>query len=115
MTSRRIAGPAALLVLALCLLLAPAAQAKTCKVGNSRDYGTTYVLKISVKGASCAAGKRQIRAYHDCRPGKKGRCPSVSGYACSERRFNAIPQSYDADVTCTKGSKRVTHRYTQYT
>lgn len=73
------------------------------------------MLKISVKGVSCASGKALIRAYHGCRPGKKGRCARIQGYSCTERRFNAIPISYDSDVTCTKGDKRVTHRYTQFT
>jgi hypothetical protein len=73
------------------------------------------VLKIEVKGVSCAAGKALVRAYHDCRPGQKGRCARVGGFTCSERRFNAIAQSYDSDVTCRKGDRRVTHRYTQYT
>ena len=115
MTTRLAAGSVALLALALLLLVAPAAHAKGCKVGNDRSYGTTYVLKIGVDGVSCKAGKALIRAYHDCRPGKKGRCARVSGYRCSERRFNAIPTSYDSDVTCTKGSDEVTHRYTQFT
>ena len=115
MSSRLIAGAVALAAAGLLLLVAPAAQAKPCKVGNDRSYGTTYVLKIGVKGVSCRSGKALIRAFHDCRPGKKGRCPRVSGYSCTERRFNAIPTSYDSDVTCTKGSRKVTHVYTQFT
>ena len=59
-------------------------------------------------------GKQLIKAYHDCRPGKKGKCARVSGYSCSERRFNH-PESYDSDVTCKKGAKQVTHTYTQFT
>ena len=93
---------------------APAA-AKSCDVGNTRGYGTTYVIEIGVKGVSCAKGKSVIRAYHACRPGKSGKCARVSGYACTEKRFNKSPQSYDSDVTCKKGGKRVTHTYTQFT
>ena len=115
MSSRLAAGVVALAAACLMLLVVPAAQARSCKVGNDRSYGTTYVLKITVKGVSCRSGKALIRAFHDCRPGKKGRCASVSGYRCTERRFNAIPTSYDSDVTCTKGAKKVTHRYTQFT
>jgi hypothetical protein len=103
-------------VAALAVLIAPAAApAKSCGVGNSRSYGTTYVLTISVKGVSCAKGKRVIRAFHACRPGKAGKCPHVKGYHCSERRFNKSPLSYDSDVTCKRGSKRVAHTYTQFT
>ena len=56
-----------------------------------------------------------MRSYHDCRPGKKGKCARVDGYACSERRFNQSPQSYDSEATCKKGAKRVAHTYTQFT
>jgi hypothetical protein len=115
MSSRLAAGVVALAAACLLLAIPQAAQARSCKVGNDRSYGTTYVLKIGVKGVSCRSGKALIRAFHDCRPGKKGRCARVSGFACTERRFNAIPTSYDSDVTCAKGSKQVTHRYTQFT
>jgi hypothetical protein len=98
---------------ALVASAAPAA-AKSCDVGNTRGYGTTYVLKIGVKHVSCSKGKTLIRAYQDCRPGKSGKCARVAGYQCSERRFNKSPQSYDSDVTCAKGGKRVTHTYTQF-
>jgi hypothetical protein len=104
------AGAAALLVFS-----APAA-AKSCDVGNTRGYGTTYVTKIGVSGVSCTKGKSLVRAFHACRPGKTGTCARVSGYRCSERRYNKLPHtSYDADVTCKKGGKRVTHTYTQFT
>jgi len=105
---------AALACAALFTVTTSTAAAKSCDVGNSRSYGTTYVTAIDVRGVSCAKGKRVIRAFQDCRPGKSGRCASVSGYACSERRFNKSQQSYDADVTCKKGGKRVTHTYTQF-
>lgn len=115
MSSRLAGGTVALLALGLLLLVVPPAQAKGCKVGNDRSYGTTYVLKITVTGVSCRSGKALIRAYHACRPGKQGRCPRVDGYRCSERRSNVIPTSYDAAVTCRKGARRVAHRYTQFT
>jgi hypothetical protein len=48
---------------------APAATAaKGCSVGDSRSYGTTCVLKISVRGTSCRSGKRLVRAFHDLPP-----------------------------------------------
>ena len=91
-----------------------ATASKSCSVGDERSYGTTYVLSISASNTSCRNAKKLIRAYHACRPGKAGRCPSVAGYRCSERRFNKSPQSYDSDVTCKRGSKRVRHTYTQF-
>lgn len=111
--TRRCAAVAALCAAAVAVSASPAA-AKSCDVGNTRSYGTTYVVAITVSGVSCSKGKSVIRAYHACRPGKAGRCPSVAGYRCSERRFNKSPQSYDSEVTCKRGSKRVRHTYTQF-
>jgi hypothetical protein len=114
MTSR-LALLAVAVAATLVVLTAPAA-AKSCDVGNTRGYGTTYVTKIGVSGVSCAKGKSLVRAFQACRPGKSGKCARVSGYRCSERRYNKLPQtSYDSDVTCKKGGKRVTHTYTQFT
>jgi hypothetical protein len=113
LTPRRCLAVVALCIAAMAVSTSSAA-AKTCDVGNSRAYGTTYVTAISVSGVSCSKGKRVIRAYHACRPGKSGKCTQASGYRCTERRFNKSPQSYDSDVTCKRGSKRVTHTYTQF-
>jgi hypothetical protein len=92
-----------------------ASAAKGCSVGDSRGYGTTYVLKISVRGTSCRSGKRLIRAFHGCRPGKSGRCGRVSGYSCSESRFDRISTQYSSRVTCRKGGRTVKHTYQQFT
>ena len=94
--------------------LASSAAAKKCSVGDSRSYGTTYVLSISVSGTSCRNGRKLVRAFHACRPGKSGKCPSVKGYSCSERRFNKSKTSYDSKVTCRNGGKVVKHLYTQF-
>jgi hypothetical protein len=113
---------AALAAVTALLALVPAAPAdptataaKSCKVGDSRSYGTTYVLGISVSGTSCRAARKLIRAFHGCRPGKSGRCGGVLGYSCSESRFNKGRTSYDSRVTCRKGGKTVKHTYTQFT
>jgi hypothetical protein len=112
-----VAAAAALIAVAP-TALAPAAPrasaAKSCDVGNSRSYGTTYVLSIGVSHTSCRSAKRLIRAYHACRPGKSGHCGSVKGYRCSESRFNKGRTSYDSRVTCRKGSRTVKHTYTQF-
>jgi hypothetical protein len=98
------------------LVPATGAQAKGCDVGNQRSYGTTYVLSIRVSGTSCRAGKRVVRAFHACRPGKSGKCRRrVLGYRCSERRFDKIRTQYSSRVSCRKGGKRVKHTYTQFT
>ena len=92
-----------------------ATASKTCRVGDQRSYGTTYVTKISVSNTSCRNARSLIRAFHACRPGKSGKCASVKGYSCSERRYNKGRISYDSDVTCRKGSRTVKHTYTQFT
>lgn len=113
-----------LALLAACaVVLAPAASAaspsataaKGCGVGDERSYGTSYVLKISVRGTSCRSGKRLIRAFHDCRPGKSGRCSRVRRYSCSERRFDRISTQYSSRVTCKRGDRVVKHTYQQFT
>jgi hypothetical protein len=115
--------PAVLAALAVCAVLAPAASAdspsatasKSCGVGDSRSYNTTYVLSIAVRNTGCRAGKRVIRSFHACRPGKAGRCPRVKGYSCSERRFDRIRTQYSSRVTCRKGGRVVKHTYQQFT
>jgi hypothetical protein len=111
------------LALLTAVLLAPSASAtepvatasKSCSVGNSRGYGTTYVLSIKVSGTSCRAGRSVIRAFHDCRRGKSGKCGHVKGYSCSEKRFDKIRTQYSSRVTCRKGGKTVKHTYQQFT
>jgi len=109
-------------LLTAAVVLAPSASAagpvatasKTCSIGDSRSYGTTYVTSISVSNTSCRNGRRLIRAFHACRPGKSGKCPSVKGYSCSEKREKGVT-GYDSRVTCRKGSRVVKHSYTQWT
>lgn len=82
--------------------------------------GPTYVLKLRVKGGpSCAGGKNLVKLFYECRTkGSKpvsGRCTTrVSGYSCPETRDRGVGQ-FEAAVTCSKGSRRVFHRYTQFT
>jgi hypothetical protein len=93
-----------------------ATASKSCSVGNSRSYGTTYVLSISVGHTSCRSGRSVIRAFHSCRPGKAGYCHRrVLGYSCSEHRFDKIRTQYSSRVTCRKGSRVVKHTYQQFT
>ncbi len=93
----------------------PAQASKSCDPGNTRGYGTTYVIKISVSGGpSCRGAKALIKSFHGCRPGRRGRCARVAGYRCSENRFNSSRQSYDSNVTCRKGGRTVKHTYTQF-
>ena len=92
-----------------------ATVSKSCSVGDSRSYGTTYVLKISTRNVTCRKARRVVRAFHACRPGKAGRCGRrVLRFRCSENRFNSTSTQYDSRVTCRRGGKRVWHTYTQW-
>jgi hypothetical protein len=94
-----------------------ATASKSCGVSKKpRALGPTYTLGLSVKGTSCKNGRGFVRAYYKCRGGGKGRCRhKVSGYRCSEKRSNAISTQFDARVSCRKGRRRITHKYTQFT
>jgi len=96
-----------------------AVAAKSCSLsGKTRSLGPTYTTALSVKRVSCSKGESLVRSYYDCRRdngGKKGRCSGVSGYSCSERRYDVIPTQFSATATCKKGKKKVVHKYTQFT
>jgi len=94
-----------------------ATASKSCGVSKKpRALGPTYTLGLSVKGTSCANGRGFVRSWYKCRGGGKRRCGrKVSGYRCSERRSNVIRTQFDARVSCKKGSRRITHKYTQFT
>jgi hypothetical protein len=126
----RLIAPFAIAALTTVALAAPsgsvAASAKTCKLNASaaQKLGPTYVTYTSgkggyrVTGVSCASGKKVIKAFHACRlkHGKQGKCTSkVSGYKCTEKRPSSLKSafSFEGDVTCKSGSKRITHHYQQ--
>ena len=94
-----------------------ATASKSCSVSQKpRALGPTYTLGLSVRGTSCANGRGFVRDYYNCRGGGRGRCRRrVSGYRCSERRSNVIRTQFDARVSCRKGARRITHKYTQFT
>ena len=94
---------------------APTAEAsRTCDVGRSTGYGTTYVLSITTRYVRCARAKDLVRAFHSCRQGPRGYCRHFSGWTCSEYRFNKSSLSFDSRVRCQRGGKVVRHRYTQF-
>lgn len=96
-----------------------AVAAKSCSLaGKTRSLGPTYTTSLSVKRVSCSKGESLVTKYYNCRKrngGKKGRCGGVSGYSCSERRYDVIPTQFSATATCKKGRKKVVHKYTQFT
>lgn len=97
---------------------ASAAYYHRCSIGDAGSYNTTYVTSIGVHRVTCGKAKRVIRAYHKCRHasgGADGRCHHrVLRFRCSESRTVGHGQ-FTAKVTCTHGSARVRHTYTQFT
>jgi hypothetical protein len=112
-----------LLPAAACIALIGAAPASAagCHLSTSeqRGLGATYTTSLSVKGVSCAKGKRVARAFQACRKsngGADGRCDHrVRRFSCSERRSNRIRTQYDSSVTCRRGARRVHLTYTMFT
>jgi hypothetical protein len=92
-----------------------ATASRSCSVGDSGSYNTTYVLWIRARNVSCRRARRLIREFHKCRPGPRGRCPRVSGYRCSENRGPFGRGSFYSTVKCKRGGKVVRHRYNQWT
>jgi len=102
---------------------ASSAGYSTCSLSSNdkkpNRHGPTYLKRLRVKnGPTCAGGKSQVKKWFNCRTagpkGDRGRCyKQIDGYTCHETRTNQIPTSFDATVTCKKGSKRVYHKYVQ--
>jgi hypothetical protein len=91
-----------------------ATASKSCSVGDSQSYGTTYVLWIRARNVSCRKARKRVRAFHACREGARGRCPNLGRWNCSENRTFGRG-SFDSTVKCKRGGKRVKHQYTQWT
>jgi hypothetical protein len=112
---------AALVLVAVAPAGSAAAAPTTCSVrGKERKLGATYVTALTVRGVSCAAGERVVRAFQRCRRAKgvRGRCTRrVLRYSCTETRPSdeTIPTQFTGHVTCTRGSRRVSHVYQQNT
>ncbi|HYI79872.1 MAG TPA: hypothetical protein VEW67_03335 [Thermoleophilaceae bacterium] len=110
---------AALAVLPAGAQAADAVASKSCSLsGKTRSLGPTYTTSLSVKRVKCSKGESLVRSYYNCRldnGGRKARCGGVSGYSCSERRYDVIPTQFSATATCKKGRKKVVHKYTQFT
>ncbi len=128
----RLIAPFAVAALTTAALAAPsgsvAASAKTCKLSASaaQKLGPTYVTTSAASGkggyrvtrVSCASAKKVIKSFHSCRlrKGKQGKCTTkVRGYKCTEKRPSSLKSafSFEGDVTCKSGSKRITHHYQQ--
>jgi hypothetical protein len=86
--------------------------AATCSA--PRYPGSGYFTSLRVAHVSCATGRRVALAHYRCRVkhGRKGRCPSVLHYRCSEVR-NANSIEFLSRTTCKRGVRRVIFTYQQ--
>jgi len=91
-----------------------ATAAKSCSVGDSQSYGTTYVLWIRARHVSCRKARERVRAFHACRQGKRGHCPNLGAWNCHENRDGGVGSFYST-VRCRHNNKVVKHRYNQWT
>ena len=91
-----------------------ATASKSCSVGDSQSYGTTYVLFIRARHMSCRKARKKVRAFHACRQGARGRCPNLGRYNCHENREFGRGSFYST-VKCKRGGRVVKHRYNQWT
>lgn len=126
-------GPALATVVVAALAFAPAsapasrahaAAYRTCHMSahDAQHMGASYIVdgQYKVHAVSCAEGKRVIRAFHACRKAhggaKRGRCPataSVLRFHCREKRTVSGGVLTGA-VTCTRGSRKVFHYYSNF-
>jgi hypothetical protein len=109
-------GAALIVLLALPTLAQAGSVAVRAKACDPPPYpGSGYFTSLTVRGTSCATGKKLARAYYRCRTenGKGGRCERrVMGFSCTEKR-NSIPTEITARVRCKNGNARVIHTYQQ--
>ena len=116
--------PAALAVAALgtaptAVASGPVAHAaKTCGVSENDYPGNGYFTRLTVRGTSCANGKKVAKAHYHCRiaqGGIKGHCKRrVLGYRCKEGTRHSVPGVYyNVKVSCSNGSRRVGFFYQQ--
>ena len=93
-----------------------ATASKSCptRTGNNFDkYGPDYVLWIRARRVTCRKARERVKAFHDCRPGKTGRCPNLGAWNCSENRGPSTSYTYYSTVKCKHNRKVVKHRYQQ--
>ena len=95
------------------------------KLPTGRNGG--YWTNISARGswtkksAACKAARSLVRAYYNCRRAKgvRGTCngKTINGLKCRESNRKEVDSANGgeirATVTCTKGSKRIRHNYSQ--
>ena len=89
-----------------------AATKSACSLsqGEQRgDLGADYVYKLTARNLGCDKAKALARKFNKCRHehgGARGKCPSIKGYKCSQKKLDSSRQIYQAKAKCVKGSKK---------
>lgn len=89
--------------------------ARTCS--PPKYPGSGYFTSVTVRGVSCATGRKVVLAHYRCRTrsGRAGRCRrSVLRYRCSETR-RTIATEINGRVSCRRGGRRFAYTYQQNT
>jgi len=81
-----------------------ATAAATCSPGTGEGDGYTYLISLSVSRTSCSTGLSLVR--------HKGK---LSGWHCSKKILARSVVQYEARMSCSSGSGRVTYVYSENT
>jgi len=92
-------------------------------LGVNGGYWTDISARGSFtkKSSACKSARSLVRAYYNCRrpKGVRGSCNNrtINGLRCRESNRGEFPSPVGgeirATVTCSKGSKRIKHTYSQ--
>ncbi len=88
----------------------------SCTPAPAAPVAGITIAGVRVAKMGCKLGKAVTVDYTKCRlaNGASGRCvKKVRGFACFEIRRTNPDGSFAAQVSCSKGDKRVKHSYTQ--
>jgi hypothetical protein len=80
--------------------------------------GADYVYKLSATNLSCSKAARLATKFNQCRHdngGPTGKCGSVSGYQCSQKKLDSSPSLYQAKAKCVSGSKKFKEVFGEFT
>jgi hypothetical protein len=80
--------------------------------------GADYVYKLTAKNLSCGKAVKLATDFNKCRHsngGATGKCNGVSGYDCSQKKLDSSPTLLQAKATCSKGSKKFTETFGEFT
>ena len=92
----------------------PAKGAHKSECSLSQDeqnggLGASYVYSLKTRNLDCDRAKKLVKDFHKCRHengGRSGKCPSVDGYDCKQKKLDSSPQLQQWKATCKSGSKK---------